>query len=145
MFEVVSETRIGAPRALVWDLVADFHAHHRWRDKLVSMTHLSGPERGVDARYREVISVGPLRARSQMRVIEHEPPSHLTFEVEPPSRFLSVNRIRLEGDDEVRVEFVSANAPSGVIAALDALWVVLFRRSLDRELANLKALAEAIR
>ena len=126
----------------VFGLVANPSNHHRWRDELVDMTLLAGEPGAVGARYRERIRVGPTTVSSTFVVTEVDPPRRFSFEVVEPDWITSTNQVSLATrDGGTLVRFSSANRTAGAAAWLDPLWRWLFRRSLERELANLARIA----
>ena len=99
--EVTASTIVPAPPERVFELLSDTERYSEWVTGTDAVTRTDGPAR-EGSTYDEVNPIlGPWKASTHWRVVEHEPPRrtrHETSDIPLSSRFEVVMEVTPEGD-----------------------------------------------
>ena len=137
---------IEAPIERVWPLVADDENLVKWMDGLKETTYPDGLDRtrAVGTRFVHRIQEGGRVQAYEGRVTAYDPPSHLgvtvgnrAFEMQVDYRFTDLG-------GRTRLDYSALMVRAGFfVRMMSTLFGAVTRRILRRQMAKLKALAEA--
>lgn len=144
MTEQFSAT-IRAPIERVWHLIDDPAQLNRWMEGLVESRDLDGgAPRRVGSRFVQRIREGGRETEYQGEITDYEPPSRLGLTI--GNRIFAMRVLyRLERVAEgTRLDYSAGLERGGAfVRVMSSLFGWLTRRILRRQMARLKALAEA--
>jgi carbon monoxide dehydrogenase subunit G len=131
--EVTASAIVPAPPDRVFELLCDTARYPEWVTGTDAVTRTDGPAR-EGSTYDEVNPIlGPWRARTHWRVVEHDPPRrslHSTGDIPLSSHFEVVMEVAPEGDAS-RVTLTLRGQPS--MGPLGAAFAGLMRGQVDRD------------
>ena len=138
------QMEIEAPIERVWPLVDDSENLRKWMDGLEETTYPDGFQRAVGTRFVQRIREGGRVQSYEGVVTAYDPPRHLgitignrAFEMQVDYRFTDLG-VR------TRLDYLARKTRGGfVIKVMSPLFGWLTRRILRRQMAKLKAVAEA--
>ena len=140
------QLEIAAPIATVWSLVDDDHNLKKWMDGLEETSYPDGLDRSrvVGTRFVQRIREGGRVQSYEGRVTAYDPPTHLgitignrAFEMQVDYRFTDLG-------GRTRLDYSALMVRAGLfVRMMSTLFVAVTRRILRRQMAKLKALAEA--
>jgi carbon monoxide dehydrogenase subunit G len=133
MLHVTASAIVPAPQDRVFELISDTARYPEWVTGTDAVTRTDGPAR-EGSTYDEVNPIlGPWRAKTHWRVVEHEPPRrtvHSTGDIPLSSHFEVVMEVAPEGDAS-RVTLTLRGQPS--LGPLGAAFASLMRGQVDRD------------
>jgi uncharacterized protein YndB with AHSA1/START domain len=131
--EVTASAIVPAPPDRVFELICDTGRYPEWVTETEAVTRTDGPAR-EGSTYDEVNPIlGPWKAKTHWRVVEHEPPRrtrHETGDIPLSSRFEVLMEIAPEGDGS-RVTISLRGEPA--LGPLGAGFAALMRGQVDRD------------
>ena len=141
--EVTASAIVPAPPDRVFELISDTSRYPEWVTGTDAVTRTDGPA-SEGSTYDEVNPIlGPWKAKTHWRVVEHEPPRrsrHETGDIPLSSRFDVVMEVAPEGDGS-SVTITLRGEPS--LGPLGAGFAALMRGQVDRDnRRTVEALAE---
>jgi len=137
---------IEAPIERVWPLVADDQNLAKWMDGLKETTYPDGLDKGraVGTRFVQRIQEGGRVQTYEGRVTAYDPPSHLGITVGNRAFEMQVDYRFIDLGGRTRLDYSAQMVRAGLFVRLmSTLFGVVTRRILRRQMAKLKALAEA--
>jgi len=137
---------IEAPIERVWPLVADDQNLARWMDGLKETTYPDGLDKGraVGTRFVQRIQEGGRVQTYEGRVTAYDPPSHLGITVGNRAFEMQVDYRFIDLGGRTRLDYSAQMVRAGLFVRLmSTLFGAVTRRILRRQMAKLKALAEA--
>jgi carbon monoxide dehydrogenase subunit G len=134
MLEVSASAVVPAPAERVFALLCDTARYPEWVAGTDEVTRTDGP--AVEgSTYDEVNPVlGPWKASTKWRVIEHTPPRrsvHVTSDIPLSSRFEVVMEVASEGEETSEVVLTLRGQPS--LGPVGALFARLMQGQVDRD------------
>jgi carbon monoxide dehydrogenase subunit G len=130
--EVTASAIVPASPDRVFELLCDTARYPEWVTETDAVTRTDGPAREGSS-YDEVNPVlGPWKAKTHWRVVDHEPPRrtrHETGDIPLSSRFEVLMEVAPEGDGS-RVSLTLRGEPA--MGPLGAGFAALMRRQVDR-------------
>jgi uncharacterized protein YndB with AHSA1/START domain len=115
MLEVTASAVVPAPAERVFTLLCETARYPEWVTGTDAVTRTDGPAR-EGSTYDEINPIlGPWRASTHWRVIEHEAPRrsvHITEDIPLSSRFEVVMEVAHEGDETSEVTLTLRGKPS---------------------------------
>jgi carbon monoxide dehydrogenase subunit G len=144
--EVTASAIVPAPPAEVFELLSDTARYSEWVAGTDSVTRTDGPA-AEGSTYDEVNPVlGPWRAKTHWRVVEHEPPRrsrHDTGDIPLSSHFRVVMEVAPEGDAS-RVTMTLRGEPA--LGPVGAVFARLMQGQVERDnRRSVEAFAELAR
>jgi carbon monoxide dehydrogenase subunit G len=131
--EVTASAIVPAPPDRVFELLCDTARYPEWVTGTDAVTRTDGPAR-AGSTYDEVNPIlGPWKAKTHWRVVDHEPPRrtrHETGDIPLSSRFEVVMEVAPEGDGS-RVGISLRGEPS--MGPLGAGFAAMMRGQVDRD------------
>jgi carbon monoxide dehydrogenase subunit G len=131
--EVTASAIVPAPPDRVFELLSDTARYSEWVTGTDAVTRTDGPAR-EGSTYDEVNPIlGPWKAKTHWRVVEHEPPRrtrHETGDIPLSSRFEVVMEAAPEGDGS-RVSITLRGDPS--MGPLGSVFASLMRGQVERD------------
>jgi carbon monoxide dehydrogenase subunit G len=131
--EVTASAIVPASPDRVFDLLCDTARYSEWVTGTDAVTRTDGPAR-EGSTYDEVNPIlGPWKAKTHWRVVDHEPPRrtrHETGDIPLSSRFEVVMEVAPEGDGS-RVSLSLRGEPA--LGPLGAGFAALMRGQVDRD------------
>lgn len=131
--EVTASAIVAVPPERVFELLSDTSRYSEWVTGTDAVTRTDGPA-SEGSTYDEVNPIlGPWRAKTHWRVVEHEPPRrtvHSTGDIPLSSHFEVVMEVAPEGDAS-RVTLTLRGQPS--LGPLGAAFASLMRGQVDRD------------
>jgi carbon monoxide dehydrogenase subunit G len=131
--EVTASAIVAAPPERVFELVSDTARYSEWVTGTDAVTRTDGPAR-EGSTYDEVNPIlGPWRAKTHWRVVEHEPPRrtrHETGDIPLSSRFEVVMEVTPEGDGS---RFTIKLRGEPAMGPLGSAFATLMRGQVERD------------
>jgi carbon monoxide dehydrogenase subunit G len=131
--EVTASSIVPVPPEQVFELISDTARYPEWVTGTDAVTRTDGPAR-EGSTYDEVNPIlGPWRARTHWRVVEHQPPRvsrHETGDIPLSSRFEVVTSVDQEGSGS-RVTITLRGAPA--MGPLGSVFAALMRGQVERD------------
>jgi carbon monoxide dehydrogenase subunit G len=131
--EVTASAIVPAPPDRVFELISDTARYSEWVTGTDAVTRTDGPAR-EGSTYDEVNPIlGPWKANTKWRVVDHEPPRrtrHETGDIPLSSRFQVIMEVAPEGDGS-RVTLTLRGEPS--MGPLGVVFASLMRGQVDRD------------
>jgi carbon monoxide dehydrogenase subunit G len=131
--EVTASAMVPAPPERVFELLSDTGRYHEWVTGTDAVTRTDGVAR-EGSTYDEVNPIlGPWKAKTHWRVVEHEPPRrtrHETTDIPLSSQFLVAMEVTPEGDGS-RVTITLRGEPA--LGPLGSTFAALMRGQVERD------------
>jgi len=137
---------IAAPIARVWAMIDDAENLKRWMEGLVETTYPDGFDRrrAVGTRFVQRIREGGRVADYAGEIVTYDPPRHLGFVVGNSVFRMQVDYRLAEAAGGTRLDYSALLVDAGgVVRFMSRLFGWLTRRILRKQMARLRALAEA--
>jgi uncharacterized protein YndB with AHSA1/START domain len=137
---------IAAPIERVWPLVADDENLVKWMDGLKETTYPDGLDkaRAVGTRFVQRIQEGGRVQTYEGRVTAYDPPTHLGITVGNRAFAMQVDYRFTDLGGRTRLDYSALMVRAGFfVRMMSTLFGAVTRRILGRQMAKLKALAEA--
>jgi carbon monoxide dehydrogenase subunit G len=133
-FEVTASAVIPAPQAAVFSLLSDTARYSEWVTGTDEVTRTDGPA-SEGSSYDEINPIlGPWKARTHWRVVEHTPPSrsvHETGDIPLSSHFEVIQEVAPEGGEASRVTMTLRGTPA--FGPVGSIFAALMKGQVDRD------------
>jgi carbon monoxide dehydrogenase subunit G len=132
-FEVTASAIVSAPPDRVFELLSDTARYSEWVTGTDAVTRTDGPA-SEGSTYDEINPIlGPWKAKTHWRVVEHSPPRlsrHETGDIPLSSHFEVVMEVAPEGEGSMVTQTLRGTPSLGPIGSLFA---TLMRGQVDRD------------
>jgi uncharacterized protein YndB with AHSA1/START domain len=134
MLEVTASAVVPAPAGRVFELLCDTARYPEWVAGTNAVTRTDGPARDGST-YDEINPIlGPWKASTHWRVVQHEPPRrsvHVTEDIPLSSHFEVVMEVAHEGDETSEVTMTLRGEPS--LGPVGSVFARLMQGQVDRD------------
>ena len=134
MLQVTASAPVAASQERVFELLCDTSRYSEWVTGTNAVTRTDGPAHDGST-YDEVNPIlGPWKANTKWRVVEHVPPRrsvHETDDIPLSSRFEVVMEVAAQGDDASEVTLTLRGEPA--FGPVGAVFARLMQGQVDRD------------